>query len=54
MRRIKHNYTRIVTLNTGLILLGMFGVLPASTTSLIHNGSTFIFAISSSTSLLEN
>jgi P-type E1-E2 ATPase len=52
MKRIKRNYTRIVTL--GLILLGMFGVLPASTTSLIHNGSTFIFAISSSTSLLEN
>ena len=54
MKRIKRNYTRIITLNTGLILLGMFGVLPASTTSLIHNGSTFIFAISSSTSLLEN
>ena len=54
MRRIKRNYTRIVTLNTCLILLGMFGILPASTTSLIHNGSTFIFAISSSTSLLEN
>lgn len=54
MKRIKRNYTRIVTLNTGLILLGMFGILPASTTSLIHNGSTFIFAISSSTSLLEN
>ena len=54
MKRIKRNYTRIVTLNTGLILLGMFGVLPASTTSLIHNGSTFIFAISSSTSLLDN
>lgn len=52
MKRIKRNYTRIVTL--GLILLGMFGVLPASTTSLIHNGSTFIFAMSSSTSLLEN
>jgi hypothetical protein len=32
----------------------MFGILPASTTSLIHNGSTFIFAMSSSTSLLEN
>ena len=42
MKRIKRNYT------------SMFGVLPASTTSLIHNGSTFIFAISSSTSLLEN
>ena len=54
MKRIKRNYTRIVTLNTGLILLGMFGILPASTTSLIHNGSTFIFAMSSSTSLLEN
>lgn len=52
MKRIKRNYTRIVIL--GLILLGMFGILPASTTSLIHNGSTFIFAISSSTSLLEN
>ena len=54
MKRIKRNYTRIVTLNTGLILLGMFGILPASTTSLIYNGSTFIFAMSSSTSLLEN
>ena len=54
MRRIKRNYTRIVTLNTCLILLGMFGILPASTTSLIHNGSTFVFAMSSSTSLLEN
>lgn len=53
MKRIRRNYTKIVTLNTGLILLGMFGVLPASTTSLIHNGSTFVFAISSSTSLLQ-
>ena len=54
MKRIKSNYRKIVTLNTGLILLGMFGILPASTTSLIHNGSTFVFAMSSSTSLLEN
>lgn len=54
MKRIKRNYTKIVTLNTGLILLGMFGVLPASTTSLIHNGSTFIFSIGSSTSLLRD
>lgn len=53
MKRIKRNYTKIVTLNTGLILLGVFGVLPASTTSLIHNASTFVFAISSSTSLLN-
>lgn len=53
MKRIRRNYTKIVTLNTGLILLGMFGVLPASTTSLIHNGSTFVFSISSSTSLLR-
>ena len=54
MKRIKSNYRKIVTLNTGLILLGMFDILPASTTSLIHNGSTFVFAMSSSTSLLEN
>lgn len=53
MKRIRRNYSKIVTLNTGLILLGMFGVLPASTTSLIHNGSTFVFAMSSSTSLLK-
>ena len=53
MKRIRRNYTKIVTLNTGLILLGMFGVLPASTTSLIHNGSTFVFSIGSSTSLLR-
>lgn len=54
MNRIHRNYTKIVALNSSLIVLGAIGLLPVSTTSFIHNASTFVFSISSSTSLLKD
>lgn len=54
MNRIHRNYTKIVALNSSLIVLGAIGLLPVSTTSFIHNASTFVFSIGSSTSLLKD
>lgn len=54
MNRIHRNYTKIVALNSSLIALGAIGLLPVSTTSFIHNASTFVFSIGSSTSLLKD
>lgn len=53
MKRINANYRGIVGLNVGLILLGVFGVLPPTTTSLLHNMSTIVFGLHSMTNLLE-
>lgn len=37
MKRIKSNYRKIVGFNSGLIALGVAGVLPPTTTALLHN-----------------
>ena len=41
MNRIHANYRFIVGFNTMLIVLGIMGVLPPSTSALLHNASTF-------------
>ena len=53
MKRIKSNYRRIVGFNSGLIALGVAGVLPPTTTALLHNGSTILISVNSMKNLLE-
>lgn len=53
MKRIKSNYRKIVGFNSGLIALGVAGVLPPTTTALLHNGSTILISVNSMKNLLE-
>lgn len=53
MKRIKSNYRKIVGFNSGLIALGEAGVLPPTTTALLHNGSTILISVNSMKNLLE-
>ena len=53
LKRIKSNYRKIVGFNSGLIALGVAGVLPPTTTALMHNGSTILISVNSMKNLLE-
>ncbi len=53
MDRIKGNYRFIVGFNSSLIGLGLFGVLTPQTSALLHNGSTIMTGVKSTTRLLE-
>ena len=53
MKRIKSNYRKIVVFNSGLIALGVAGVLPPTTTALLHNGSTILISVNSMKNVLE-
>lgn len=52
MRRIRKNYRIIVGFNTGLILLGIAGVLAPTTSALLHNSSTLLIGLNSMKPLL--
>ena len=54
MDRIRGNYRFIIEFNSALILLGLFGILPPSSSALLHNGSTIIAGLKSTTNLLES
>ena len=53
MQRIKSNYRFIVGFNSSLIALGIAGMLTPSSSALLHNGSTIMTAVNSTTRLLE-
>ncbi len=53
MNRIRFNYRTIVGFNTGLIALGLMGVLPPSMSALLHNTSTILIGLNSTTKLLD-
>ena len=53
MKRIKKNYRQIVGFNSGLIALGVAGVLRPTTTALLHNSSTILISLNSMKNLLE-
>ncbi len=53
MERIHSNYRFIISFNLALILLGVAGVLPSTTTALLHNVSTLCIGLKSMTNLLE-
>lgn len=52
MKRISRNYRMIVGINTGLILLGIGGVLQPTTLALFHNTSTLGISLKSMQNLL--
>ncbi|MCD8249596.1 MAG: heavy metal translocating P-type ATPase [Lachnospiraceae bacterium] len=52
MERIHRNYRTIVGFNTGLILLGVAGVLQPTTSALLHNTSTLAISLRSMKNLL--
>ncbi len=51
MRRIRFNYRFIMSVNSALIGLGFFGILPPATTALLHNISTVGIGLRSMRSL---
>ena len=53
MNRIKSNYRFIVGFNSALIGMGLTGVIAPSTSALLHNGSTIMTGLKSTTRLIE-
>ena len=52
MARIHRNYRFIVSFNFSLIVLGVLGILPPTTSALLHNMSTLAIGLKSMTNLL--
>lgn len=50
--KINTNYRNIVAFNGSLIALGLLGIIPPTTSSLLHNASTMIFGVQSTKSVL--
>lgn len=53
MKRIQKNYRVIVGFNTGLILLGIGGIIQPTTSALLHNTSTLVISLKSMQNLLS-
>ena len=53
MGRVRKNYFRIIGINSGLILLGVGGLVQPTTSALAHNASTLAISLSSMKNLLE-
>ncbi len=53
MKRISKNYRNIVGFNTGLILLGVGGIIQPTTSALFHNTSTLLISLKSMQNLLN-
>lgn len=52
-KRVRKNYRNIVGINSGLILLGVCGIVQPTTSALIHNVSTLAITVNSMKDLLE-
>ena len=52
--KINSNYHHIVAVNGSLLVLGVLGVIPPSTSSMIHNFSTMLFGAMSTRSVLKD
>ena len=52
--KITTNYHNIVAVNGSLLVLGVLGVIPPSTSSMIHNLSTMLFGVMSTKSVLND
>lgn len=53
MKRINKNYRFIVGFNTGLILLGVGGIIQPTTSALFHNTSTLVIGLKSMENLIS-
>lgn len=54
MRRIRFNYRAVIGFNSGLILLGLSGLIMPTTSALLHNTSTVAISLKSMTRLLQD
>lgn len=52
MRRIHSNYRQIVGINSGLILLGVAGIIQPTTSAFLHNASTLGISLTSMRNLI--
>lgn len=52
MARIRSNYRSIMSFNTALIVLGIVGIIPPTTSAFLHNASTLAFTLKSMTKLM--
>ena len=52
--KINNNYRNIIAVNGSLLVLGVLGVIPPSTSSMIHNLSTMLFGVMSTRSVLKD
>lgn len=52
MARIRSNYRSIMSFNTALIVLGVVGIIPPTTSAFLHNTSTLVFTLKSMTKLM--
>ena len=53
MKRIHGNYRNIVGINSGLIALGVLGLIPPTTSALLHNTSTLVISLESMKNLID-
>jgi P-type E1-E2 ATPase len=53
MKRIHKNYRTIVGFNSGLILLGVAGIIQPTTSALLHNVSTLTISLKSMENLIS-
>jgi ATPase, P-type (transporting), HAD superfamily, subfamily IC len=53
MKRIHKNYRTIVGFNSGLIVLGVAGVLAPTTSAMLHNTSTLLISLKSMENVLS-
>lgn len=47
IKKINHNYRTIVSFNSGLIALGVLGIIPPTTSAILHNTSTLLISMNS-------
>lgn len=52
MARIRSNYRSIMSFNTALIVFGVVGIIPPTTSAFLHNASTLAFTLKSMTKLM--
>ena len=52
MARIRSNYRSMMSFNTALIVLGVVGIIPPTTSAFLHNTSTLVFTLKSMTKLM--
>ena len=52
--KINKNYHNIIAVNGSLLVLGVLGIIPPSTSSMIHNLSTMLFGVMSTKSVLTD
>ena len=53
MKRIYGNYRKIVGINSGLIALGVLGLIPPTTSALLHNTSTLVISLESMKNIID-